>query len=348
MISIFNLKKTNYINLQSSLKLNSIKNNYNLNKNSLLKKKSINNSKINNLFLKHLKKRIENNFLKNSVDFFINNKNIKKKYYNNNILKNISCLKQQFQELNKQSKNIISKKNIELSNNNINSNENNSNNVNLIDSEIDEDDHSNEYYLDHIKDSLSEMSEIVDQESDSDGVDIDSKHITWKVLTRVAHSQDNIDLLSSFQKDFDKLRKTSNLSEYFDIEDPTTSFQFNSSPLYKNSKEDILKNLENFFPNLEDRQLISNYSNSDILIEARRAFLRRTPNIMNFSPIHSHINYLIDKLPDGNIQLVVVYLSDLAQIKYDSNEFYNTFGLRAKCILYKDKAPDVKYAYFVK
>ncbi|NIG99396.1 MAG: hypothetical protein G8D26_01995 [Buchnera aphidicola (Periphyllus acericola)] len=338
MITILNLKK-NYINSNKSLRHNSIKDNKNFKKKNLLESKNLKNIKQKeNLFLNHFKKKIKNKFLKNFVrsDYLktITGKSI---YFKNNKL----------QEFNK--KLNISFLNNSFINSNVQSDNNdNLNNFNISNSDIDEDNNSNEYYLDKIKNSLSEMSKISKKDLEIKKLRSDPKHITWKVLTRVVHSQENIDLLTSFQNDFNELRKTSNLSSDFDIEDPTTTFQFNSSPIYKNSKEEILKSLKKFFPNLKDRQLISNYSNSDILLEARRAFLRRTPNIMNFSPIHSHINYLIDKLPDGNIQLVVVYLSDLAQIKYDSSEFYNTFGLRAKCILYKNKIPDIKYSYFVK
>ncbi|CAL4324852.1 Putative uncharacterized protein Yba3 [Buchnera aphidicola (Periphyllus testudinaceus)] len=345
MMSILDFKKKNYMNLHNNLKFCSIKNNESIKKNILLEKNTfMNMNQLNSLFFKHLKKKMESSSLRSTVNVITNDKNYKK-VHKNNVLENSSCMNKNFKKINKESTNKNFINNFLLSKNS--SNNDVSNNISSIDSE-NKDEHSNDYYLKSIKNSLSEMSEITDQESDSDGLDIDSKHITWKVLIKVIHSKENIDLLSGFQDSFNDLKKTSNLSEDFDIEDPTSSFQFNSSPVYKNSKEEILKNLEKFFPNLEDRQLISNYANSDILIEARRAFLRRTSNIMNFSPIHSHINYLIDKLPDGNIQLIVIYLSDLAQIKYDSSEFYNTFGLRAKCILYKDKIPDVKYAYFVK
>ncbi|NIH41063.1 MAG: hypothetical protein G8D27_00715 [Buchnera aphidicola (Periphyllus aceris)] len=336
MITILNLKK-NYINSNESLRYNSTKNNKNLKKKNLLESKNLNNIKQkNNLFLNFLNKKIKKKFLKNFIH---------SDYLKTITGKSINLQNKKLQEYNKKL-NISFLKNFFI-NSNLQSN-NNFNNFNVSDLNVDKDKHSNEYYLDKIKNNFSEISKISKKNLDIQKLRSNPKHVTWKFLTRVPHFPENIDMLKSFQNDFYELSKTSNLSSDFDIEDPTTTFQFNSCPVYKNSKEKILQALQKFFPNLKDRQLISNYANSDILLEARRAFLRRTPNIMNFSPIHSHINYLIDKLPDGNIQLVVVYLSDLAQIKYDSKEFYNTFGLRAKCILYKNKIPDVKYSYFVK
>jgi hypothetical protein len=231
------------------------------------------------------------------------------------------------------SKKLPSKKRISSSSKIINSSQN------------DQEEPSNQDYLNNIEKNLSDMQSSY---SNSNSLENSKEHITWTVLNNQVIDYDKSqNLLFDLQNSFYKLLTTNDLNKSFDIHDRTNYFKLNKFSIYHASAKFFLNEFNKIFPDLEDRQLISSYVNKKILRTIQNAIVRYIPGITNFSPIHSHVNYLVKKLPDGNISLTIIYLSDLVQLEDSSDKTYKSFGMRAKCILFKNTLPIVKYSFFV-
>ncbi|CAL4324828.1 hypothetical protein [Buchnera aphidicola] len=174
------------------------------------------------------------------------------------------------------------------------------------------------------------------------------KNFIWKNINKFLLYQDKTELLFSLQDSFYQLLYTNDLNHNFDIYNPLAFFQFNTTLICNNSPKVVLDSLKKFFPNLRDRQLISSYANMKILEIVRKNIIRRFPGVIHFSPFNFQINYIIKKLKDEKISLKIIYLSDFSQLEKNFNKKYENFGMKAKCILFKDKIPNVKYYFYVK
>ncbi|NIH16844.1 MAG: hypothetical protein G8D24_02175 [Buchnera aphidicola (Periphyllus lyropictus)] len=345
MISVFNLKKTDYIYSKKRINSSSSKKNHtnhirtNNIKNNLISFKSFQ-FESNNIN-KNLKLR--NIFFKSFINKFLFNK---KKHFNLDNKKNVFL---------KNKKNSFHINNNKKFLNNLNSNIylKNLGIYKKVYNEIDDnlDDNSTiEDYLNSLKEKLSEMTPN-DSKDDvcDDIISSDLVNINWKDFNQVNDYDSSKSLLYNLQKKYLNLIKTKNLSSDFDIYDSTSNFKFENHYVYKHSKCAILNNLKRFFPNLEDRQLISNYVNGKVLLNAHKIFLSEKPEFNKFYPNNSHMNYVITKLPDGYIRLIVMYFTHLGQLDDNSDSSdYSRFGMRAVFILSKDHLPNVKYTYFFK
>lgn len=203
--------------------------------------------------------------------------------------------------------------------------------------------------LNEIKKKILEILKISSSDSDAKN---NTRKFLWEFLQESINSEETKNLLIEFQDSFNKLLDTQNLSKNFDF--PTAFspafifYTFNETSIYNVSNKEILKTFKKSFPDLKDRQLISSYINFKILDPVRKSIIRNFPGITNFSPVNSHIHYFVKKLSNGSILLKVVYLSDLIKLDNVSNKRYTKFGMKATCILFKDKLPSVKYYFFVK
>lgn len=211
------------------------------------------------------------------------------------------------------------------------------------------DNDKDKYHFNKLQIKLLDICNLMSESSSQDSIFIpEMSNIKWIDIEKIIDPQSNGMLLEELQINFNSLKETNRLSVNFDLDDlKNTHYQFNDVYIDSELDKVIIENLKKNFPDLRDRQLISNYSNHKILSEAVRTFLNLCPQFKNYPQRNASTNYIIKKLPDGNIAFTLLYHSHLVNSNSTLSFPFQHFGIRVQCILSTDSIPVTQYSYFL-
>ncbi|CAL4324899.1 Putative uncharacterized protein Yba3 [Buchnera aphidicola (Chaitophorus sp. 3695)] len=214
---------------------------------------------------------------------------------------------------------------------------------------IQKDHDEDKYCFNSLQIKLLDICNLISDSSYQDSIFMpEISNINWINIENIIDPQSNAMLLEDLQINFNFLKKTHHLSVNFDLDDlKNTHYQFNDVYVDSEFSRVVTESLQKNFPNLKDRQLISNYSNHKILSEAVKTFLSLFPQFKNYPQIDGSTTYIIKKLSDGNIAFTLLYHSRLINPNMTLSFPFKYFGIRAQCILSKDSIPVAQYSYFL-
>jgi hypothetical protein len=206
----------------------------------------------------------------------------------------------------------------------------------------------NKYHFNKLQIKLLDICNLISDLSQDSVFMPEISNIHWIDIERIIDPQSNAMLLEDLQINYNSLQETDHLSVNFDLDDlKNTHYQFNDIYIDSECDQVIVESLKKNFTDLKDRQLISNYANHKILSEAVKTFLNLCPKFKNYPQTNASTNYIIKKLPDGNIAFTLLYHSSLINPNGELSFPFKHFGIRAQCILSQDDIPVAQYSYFL-